>query len=262
MELQEVMDTLRSKGKPNTAKVYARHGVTGECLGVSYADLGALERKLKLDHALALALWQTGVHDARILAGKIADPARMTRAEIEGWLADTDNYVINDAVSGLAGRMPEAAALARDWIESSDEWKGAAGWTVLVQLATGGHIDEDEARGLIETIRARIHGAKNRTRYSMNSALIAIGGSMPALHEAALEAARAIGKVEVDHGETGCKTPDAASYIARMVEHAAAREESAASEKKAGTSKKRPAASKKKAAPPDGKAARTRGHDD
>ena len=231
MELQEVMDTLRSKGKPNTATVYARHGVTEECLGVSYADLGALARRLKVNHALALGLWETGVHDARVLAGKIADPARMTRAEIEGWLADTHNYVINDAVSGLAGRMPEAAEMAREWIASENEWKGAAGWTMIAQLATGGHLEEDEARGLVETIRAGIHEAKNRTRYSMNSALIAIGGSMPALREPAMEAARAIGKVEVDHGETGCKTPDAAGYIKRMVEHAATRKQAAATKK-------------------------------
>lgn len=51
----------------------------------------------------------------------------------------------------------------------------------------------------------------------MSNALIAIGGSMPELQARALEIAAAIGAVEVDHGETGCKTPDAAAYIERMV---------------------------------------------
>jgi hypothetical protein len=49
----------------------------------------------------------------------------------------------------------------------------------------------------------------------MNNALIAIGSHEP-LRADALEAARAIGKVEVDHGQTGCKTPDAAAYIGRI----------------------------------------------
>jgi hypothetical protein len=57
----------------------------------------------------------------------------------------------------------------------------------------------------------------------MNMALCAIGGYRPALRGRALEVARALGKVEVDHGETGCKTPDATSYIARMVAHQARR---------------------------------------
>lgn len=216
MELQAVMETLRSKGKPNTVKIYRRHGVTDACLGVSYGDLGALVKKLGTDHALALALWDTGVHDARVLATKVADPARMTRKHIEGWLKDTNNYVLNDGVCTLAARMPGAADLGRAWIESADEWKSASGWTVLTQAVSRGDIDEDESRNLIERIRVHIHDVANRTRYSMNNTLIAIGGSMEGLREVAIEAARSIGIVHVDHGETGCKTPDAVDYIERM----------------------------------------------
>jgi 3-methyladenine DNA glycosylase AlkD len=233
MELQAVMDALRSKGKPNTAKIYRRHGVAEECLGVSHGDLDALAKTLKGEHALALALWDTGVHDARVLAAKVVDPARMTREDIERWMKDTRNYVINDGVSSVAARMPMATALARDWIESADEWKSAAGWTVMTRMVMDGRIEEDEAGRLIDRIRARIHEAKNRTRYSMNNTLIAIGGTVAALREAALEAARAIGPVEVDHGETGCKTPDAVHYIERLVEHAASRKRSTRARAKA-----------------------------
>ncbi len=65
----------------------------------------------------------------------------------------------------------------------------------------------------------------------MNNALIAIGGSIDELRPRALEVARAIGKVEVDHGTTGCKTPAAEPYIKRMVEHA--KKKSAPGKKKA-----------------------------
>ena len=50
----------------------------------------------------------------------------------------------------------------------------------------------------------------------MNMALISIGGSREALREKAIAASRRIGKVEVDHGETGCKTPVAEPYINKM----------------------------------------------
>lgn len=65
----------------------------------------------------------------------------------------------------------------------------------------------------LETIERDIHQRANRVREAMNSALIAIGMRSPALEEQALAIAAAIGKVHVDHGDTGCKTPDAAAYI-------------------------------------------------
>jgi hypothetical protein len=80
-----------------------------------------------------------------------------------------------------------------------------------------GTVDETAARQLLRRITRDIHHVKNRTRHTMNSALIAIGGSMDELRDEAIAAAKTIGKVEVDHGETGCKTPDAVSYIQRMV---------------------------------------------
>ena len=63
--------------------------------------------------------------------------------------------------------------------------------------------------GRIRETESGIHAAANRVRYSRNNALIATGAHRPALTEHALAAAAAIGPVEVDPGETGCKTPDA-----------------------------------------------------
>ena len=70
----------------------------------------------------------------------------------------------------------------------------------------------------LSTIESDLHGSPNRVRHEMNSALIAIGIRNPALEEKALAAAARIGKVKVDHGETGCKTPEAAGYIKKAKE--------------------------------------------
>ena len=78
-------------------------------------------------------------------------------------------------------------------------------------------LTEAELEDYLDTIESRIHGSRNRTRYSMNSALIAIGIRSPRLERKAQAAARRIGEVQVDHGETGCKTPDAAAYIEKAV---------------------------------------------
>ena len=88
------------------------------------------------------------------------------------------------------------------------------------------------------TIEREIGGAQNRVRHNMNGALIALGVRSAALRKQALAAAKRIGKVEVDHGETSCKTPDAIGYIEKTVAHRKAMAERRA--KKKATKKKAP----------------------
>jgi 3-methyladenine DNA glycosylase AlkD len=219
----EVLKALQKLGKPGTAAIYARHGVKGACYGVPYAALSTLVKRLPVDHALALALWRSGVHDARVLATRIADPARATPRELARLLADTDNYVLCDAVAALIARTRHARTLSLRFIDAEDEWVSAAGYDVLSILALEGKLDAALGKRLIARIARDLHRAPNRTRHSMNAALIALGGAIEGLAEPALAAARALGTVEVDHGKTGCKTPAAGPYIARMQAHRARR---------------------------------------
>lgn len=74
-------------------------------------------------------------------------------------------------------------------------------------------MSDKDAEKVLATIERRIHRSPNWARYAMNGALIAIGVYKPSLRVHALEVAKSIGKVEVDHGDTCCKTPDAVPYI-------------------------------------------------
>lgn len=217
--LDSVLGELQKLGKPNTAKIYARHGVSEKSVGLAYADLKQLVKRLGTQHDLAQQLWQSGIHDARILATKISDPARVSAKQLEGWLSDASNHIVTAAIAGLAAKGQAAVDLAKRWIQSAQEWRSAAGWSVLTEAALSGKLGDEDAEHLLEHIRERIHDAANRTRYAMNNTLIAIGGANERLRPLALKVAEAIGEVEVDHGETGCKTPDAKSYIRKMVEH-------------------------------------------
>lgn len=238
MNAHEVLSTLRTLGKPATARVYRRHGVVDPTLGVPHADLGRLVKRLHVDHALAQGLWDSGVHEARVLATRIADASRVRGAELERWLGQARDYVTTDAIAALAARTPAAWTLARRWIRSSDEWVSAAGWQVVSLLALNRTFDVELADKLITQIRRGIGRAKNRTRHSMNSALIAIGGTMEELTDVAKIAAHNIGEVVVDHGDTDCVTPDAVAYIDRMVKRGKTRPRQA----KARTSTRAPGA--------------------
>jgi hypothetical protein len=96
---------------------------------------------------------------------------------------------------------------------------GGRGWNLLVEIAQAdSDLPDTFFAPYLQEIRETIHEGENRARYAMNNAVIAIGGRSPALRKRAIAAARKIGPVDVDYGETGCKTPDAVSYIERIWE--------------------------------------------
>lgn len=221
MNTQEALDTLKSLGTEQNRKIYRRHGAREDVYGVSYAYLKDLKKKVKVDHGLAEGLWKSGNHDARIFAVMIADPKKMDDAALEEWVASVANYPESDAFGDLAARSPASRKAAERWIESDQEWIASAGWRTLAQLALNsdgaGMTDQDFER-LLARIEKDVHSAMNRVRHEMNGALIAIGLRSPELQEKALAASARIGKVKVDHGETGCKTPDATPYILKAAE--------------------------------------------
>jgi len=214
MSATAVLRELERLGTEQTRKTYRRHGVKGEQYGVLYAPLGKLAKRLKIDHALAGSLWASGNHDARILATMIADPAATTGAELDKWIRDVDNYVLADALAGLASRTPVARKKMEKWTLSTHEWVGRIGWGILARLAMAdSNLTDEDFERYLEEIEKRIRGSKNRVRDAMNMAVISIGLRGAALETKAVAAAKRIGKVDVDHGDTSCKTPDALDYI-------------------------------------------------
>ena len=213
MFASDVLAKLKKLGKKKTAEIYRRHGASGEVWGVSFADLGAIKKQIKTDHNIAQSLWKSGVIDAQTLALMIADPAALTSEEADEWLVQARADVLLGYLAQLVARTSFARDKLRRWTESEDEFPRTAGYTLLAVLMAGGQIPDDEARQYLNSIESNIRDSANRAKYAMNNALIAIGTYKPALKKEAIAAARRIGKVEVDHGETSCKTPDAEAYI-------------------------------------------------
>ncbi len=219
MTRDEVLKELEAHGTAQNRKIYQRHGVGENFYGVSFADLKTLQKRIKNDQALSLALWETGNHDARMLATMIADPKRMDGAWLDGWVNDLDNYVITDSFAGLASQTAFSKEKMELWTRSDWEWVGRAGWHLLAHLAMKEKdLPDAYFEKYLKLIEAGIHSRKNRVRDAMNNAMIAIGVRNPHLEQEALATAGRIGKVEVDHGQTNCKTPDATNYIRRTLQ--------------------------------------------
>ncbi|MCI0521723.1 MAG: DNA alkylation repair protein [Chloroflexi bacterium] len=220
MNYQETMQQLEALGTEQNRKVYRRHGAGENMFGVSYANLKDLRKRIKSDHALAVQLWASGNHDARVLATMIADPRQADEALIRDWLAGLDCYALTDALVDLVFKTSDAIAWIGRWINEENEWTGRAGWHLLGQFALYDDSLPDEFfLPYLAKIEAEIHGRKNRTRQAMHNALMAIGVRSARLEELAVTAAGRIGSVYIDHGETNCKTPDTVPYIQKARQH-------------------------------------------
>jgi len=220
MKLSDAMRELEKAGSAQTRKTYARHGAAEPMFGVSFATLKTLVKRIGTDHELALELWDTGNFDARNLAVKIADPARMTSADLDRWAANSTTRMCGGYVAMLAAEGPHAATKAKKWLAAANGPHRSAGWTLLGQMTS--HDETTPDAFFVERlahIEKNIHTAPNAEREAMNMAVIMIGCRSAALRKAATQAAKRIGKVGIDHGDTACKTPDAAQYIDKAWAH-------------------------------------------
>ncbi len=222
MLLEEVMQQLEEYGTEQNRKTYKNHGAKEPLFGVSFANLKLLKKKIKKDHDLAILLWETKNMDAMTLATMILDPKKVTTELLNKWVQEVDYYCLMDVLMTAICTSPIAIERMEDWTKSDDEWIGRAGWSLLANIAIKNKtLQDDVFSPYLDEIKENIHNEKNRKREAMNRALIAIGIRNEDLEQAAIEIAREIGKVHVDHGATSCKTPDAESYIKKARERAA-----------------------------------------
>ncbi len=221
----QVIKQLKAAGSEQARKTYRRHGVTGDLYGVSYAALKAMDKKVTDDSALAESLWATGNHDARVFACWIAEEDKLTMKQLEAWARDVDNHTLGGELVSLAAFSKFGPRLSAKWRKSRKETRSAMGWGIVANLAMqptrtveDGGMTDQQLLACLADIEAGIHGAPNRTRSSMNGALIAIG-CRPGTSKAGLAVAKRVGPVEVDQGETACKTLVAFDTIKKTLAH-------------------------------------------
>jgi len=218
MTYTEVMAELKKLGTAQNVKVYKRHGAGENLFGVSFANLNKLQKKIKLDHKLALQLWESGNTDARTLATMIVDPKQITSAQADKWIENLNYYMLVDLLAGMISRTSFAKEKMEEWMMSPQEFVRQCGYSILGGLLkNGAGISDSDCKKYLRSIEKEIHSSPNRARHSMNGAVIGIGVFKPALTAEAFATAQKIGKVEVDHGETDCKTPDAIDYIQKVL---------------------------------------------
>jgi 3-methyladenine DNA glycosylase AlkD len=218
--VDEVMAELRKKGNPQTRKTLARHGAPAGTLGVKIGDLKTIAKAIRGNQSLACELYETGNADAMYLAGMVADGAQMSKKQLDSWAKGATWPMLSEyAVPSVAAESRLARDLAMKWISSKKESIASSGWCTyagIVATKPDDELDIAEIEGLLNDVVSRIHAAPNHVRYTMNGFVIAVGAYVKPLLKQAKRAAKEIGAVSVDMGDTACKVPLAVAYIEKV----------------------------------------------
>jgi 3-methyladenine DNA glycosylase AlkD len=198
-QVQEILQELRSKSRPDQLEGMARYGMSADGrLGVSVPDLRRMAKDIGRDHKLALQLWKTGIPEARIVAAMIDDPLQLTEYQMEDWVKDINSWDVCDQVcANLFEKSPLAWKKIVDWSEREEEFVKRTAFALIACLAWHDRQATDEQ--FIEVLPVIQRGAtddRNYVRKAVNWALRNIGKRNPRLNRAAIQAAKRVGQME------------------------------------------------------------------
>lgn len=217
MELNEIMEELKSLGKERTKKIYMSNGAKEPVFGVTISAMKPIFNKIKYNQPLAKQLYATGNYDAMYLAGMIAEPKKMTAEDFDRWIEDAYFYMISDFIVAVTLAETDIAfSVADRWIDSGKELTMSAGWSCynwMLGNRKDSEFDKDKLLTMLNRVRDTIHDQPNRTKYAMNNFIMTVGTSYLPLHEDAKKVAQEVGKVEVFTGKNLCETEAAIDYI-------------------------------------------------
>ncbi len=206
----EVVKRLKSMANPENVAGMARFGINPEnTLGVSMPALRKMAKELGRDHQLAEDLWDTGIHEARILAALVGDPRRVTKTMADNWVKDFDSWDVCDQVCmNLFDKTSFAYEKALIWSGRRPEFVKRAGFALMAALAFHDK-DADDAQFLqfMPAIVRESNDNRNYVKKAVSWALRQVGKRNIRLYWKAIGAAR-----DIEEGNS-----KAARWIARDV---------------------------------------------
>ena len=208
-------------GNPSTKKMLMNnHGVSEPCFGVKIGDMKSIVKRIKVDHALALGLYDTGNYDAMYLAGLIAEDAKMTKRDLQKWANNArGGSLAGYTIAWTASGSRYGWELGLRWIESKKEHVACSGWNTLsclMALKQDDELDLEKIRSLIQEIEKDIHETPDLIRYAKNHFLISAGCGVAPLTEEVLAIAKRIGLVSANLGNNQCQIPSITEYIKKI----------------------------------------------
>lgn len=195
MTLSEVLNDLKSRENSKSRDGMSRFGINPEkAFGISVKYLRELGKKIGKNHKLALELWETGFHEARILATIIDEPNKASKSQFNKWINDVNSWDLCDQLcNNLLVKTVYAYDLAFEWSKSKMEFKKRAGFTLFAVIAVHWkHLEDLDFIKVFPRIIDEATDDRNFVKKAVNWALRQIGKRNSNLNKLAVETAEVL----------------------------------------------------------------------
>jgi 3-methyladenine DNA glycosylase AlkD len=195
MQVSEIIDILRSYANPDAVNGMARFGINPDnTLGISMPVLRKLASQVRKDHSLAHSLWESGIHEARILAALVDDPKSVSIIQMDNWVKEFDSWDVCDQVCmNLFCLNPHAFDKAVEWSQNEQEFIKRAGFALMASLSLSKvKAIDDKYVPLLAAIEKESWDGRNYVKKAVNWALRQIGKRNLNLNKLAIAAGKRI----------------------------------------------------------------------
>ena len=199
MNYDEIMKRLNELANPESVKGMARYGINPiNNYGVSIYQLRPIAQEIGKNHDLALKLWASRIHDARLLACFIDDPSKVTGKQMDSWAKDFDSWDICDqACTSLFDLTPFAWKKVIEWAEKKQEFVKRGAFSLIAGLSVHDKESDDEKfEELLPLIKKHSTDERNYVKKAVNWALRNIGKRNVNLNKKAIKIAEEIKEID------------------------------------------------------------------
>ncbi|MCL4709429.1 DNA alkylation repair protein [bacterium] len=217
MTLKKTLAQLKALGNEKVRAHNKKYGAGDNQFGVKLGDLRKLAAKIKTNHQLALALWDTGNIDARLLAILLIKPQDLSRDEIDRLVRSGNFAHVADWLNSyVVKNHPDKEALRQAWMKDDDPWAARAGWNLTSERVAKSPEGLD-LPALLDRIESEMGNADPAEQWTMNACLAGIGIHFPKHRKRALAIGEKWGIYRDYPVSKGCTSPFAPIWINEMV---------------------------------------------
>lgn len=217
MTLKQALAQLKALGNEKTLAHHKKQGAGDQLYGVPLGDIRKLAATIKTDHKLAIALWETGNIDARLLAILVLQIKELSRDDLDRMVRSADFAQVADWLNAyVVKKHPDKEELRQKWMQDDHPWAARAGWSLTSERISKSP-DGLDLSALLDRIEREMADADPAGQWTMNFCLAGIGIHFPKLRKRALAIGEKLGIYRDYPVSKGCTSPFAPVWINEMV---------------------------------------------
>jgi 3-methyladenine DNA glycosylase AlkD len=217
MTLKETLKQLEALGNEKMRAQNRKHGCGDNQFGVRLGDIRKLATEIKTNHELAIALWETGNVDARLLAILLIKPKNLSSTEMDRMVRSATFAQLAEWLNSyVVKNHPDKEALRQVWMAADDPWAARAGWSLTSERIAKSP-EGLNLPALLERIESEMGGAAPEVQWTMNFCLAGIGIHFPKYRKRAIAIGETLGLYRDYPVSKGCTSPFAPIWIKHIV---------------------------------------------